>query len=251
MPAERLSSPYNLTNAPTDPRGGPSPTPALSAPARGGRGAGRARVLPGLPAALRQRRGRELAAPHDYQLLANARSGGCSRGACSCSSWRASTSAAGAMPASATTRRCCGRSLVIVLLTVVGDRGVCVRCTVTRTDTRGGGAAERRGRAVLPALPAVPVRRAHARARDLRAPSAGRVPRRRQGRAQRADRRRRRRRTAGAARDRAQPWARPAAGGLPRRRSAQARAAHRRRAGARQHRRGPAARARARPSRTK
>ena len=48
-------APYNLHNAPTDPLGGPSPPPSLAAAARGGRGAGRARVLPRLPAALRQR----------------------------------------------------------------------------------------------------------------------------------------------------------------------------------------------------
>ena len=38
----------------------------------------------------------------------------------SCSCWRASTSAAGATPASATTRRSCARSSLIVLLSVVG-----------------------------------------------------------------------------------------------------------------------------------
>ena len=46
---------YNLHNAPTDPLGGPSPPPSLAAAARSGRGAGRARVLPRLPAALQQR----------------------------------------------------------------------------------------------------------------------------------------------------------------------------------------------------
>src|SRR3984957_18042668 len=39
-------------HAPTDPLGGPSPPPSFPATARGGRGAGRIRVLPRLPAAL-------------------------------------------------------------------------------------------------------------------------------------------------------------------------------------------------------
>ena len=110
-PAERLSSPYNRANAPTDPRGGPSHTPALPAPARGGWGAGRARLLPRVRAALRQRRQRRLApAARLRAAAANGRSGGCWGGAWSCSSWRGSTSAAGATPGSATTRRSCGRS---------------------------------------------------------------------------------------------------------------------------------------------
>ncbi len=54
--------PYNPENAPTDPLGGPSPPPALAAPAGGGRGAGRDRVLPRLSAALRQRAHRLLLA---------------------------------------------------------------------------------------------------------------------------------------------------------------------------------------------
>ena len=110
-PAGRLSSPYNRANAPTDPRGGPSHSPALPAPARGGRGAGRARLLPRVRAALRQRRQRRLApAARLSSCCSNGRSGGCWRGAWSCSCWRGSTSAAGATPGSATTRRSCGRS---------------------------------------------------------------------------------------------------------------------------------------------
>ena len=48
-------------DAPTDPFGGPAPPPPFAAPGRGRRGAGRARVLAGLPAALRRPRGRPAA----------------------------------------------------------------------------------------------------------------------------------------------------------------------------------------------
>ena len=67
--------PYNPRNAPTDPFGGPPPAPSLGAPAGGGRGAGRARLLPGVPAALQQR-----AEQGYYALLRNGRSGGCCSG---------------------------------------------------------------------------------------------------------------------------------------------------------------------------
>src|ERR1700681_4219645 len=46
---------YNRCDAPPDPLGGPSPAPPLSVPARRRWGAGCARLLPRLPAALRQR----------------------------------------------------------------------------------------------------------------------------------------------------------------------------------------------------
>src|ERR1035441_28826 len=65
--------PYNLHNAPTDPLGGPTPPPSLAAAARSGRGAGRARVLPRLPAALRAWPDRLLRAPARTNPLVGAR----------------------------------------------------------------------------------------------------------------------------------------------------------------------------------
>ena len=100
----------------------------------------------------------------------------------------------------------------------------------------GGAAAERGDRPVRAADARVPGRREGDRTQCLRAPPAGCLPRRAQGRAPRADRRRRRRRAPRSTRDHAQPRARAHAGRLPRRRSRQAAPAHRRRVGARQHR---------------
>ena len=102
-------------NAPTDPLGGPSPPPPLAAAARRRRGAGRARVLPRLPAALRQRPDRPLRAPARTHDLVGARRAACS---CSCCSrvyqrrWRY----AGQRDYEAVVRAV----VVIVLLTVVG-----------------------------------------------------------------------------------------------------------------------------------
>ena len=101
---EVASGPYNPCNAPTDPLGGPSAPPPLAAAAGSGRGAGRARVLPRLPAALQQRPAALLRAPARstiWWVLARQPAGA--------GALRASTSAAGATPASATTRRSCGR----------------------------------------------------------------------------------------------------------------------------------------------
>ncbi len=101
----RALAAYNLHNAPTDPLGGlPAPS-SLAAPARGGRGAGRARVLPRLPAALQQRPAEALrrAALGDDLV-------GASPAAFPCWSSPASTSAAGATPDSATTRPSCAPS---------------------------------------------------------------------------------------------------------------------------------------------
>ena len=194
-PATVALGPYNLHNAPTDPLGGPPAPPSLAAAARGGRGAGRARVLPRLPAALQQRPARATT-----RSCAKRRSGGCSPAACRCSSCRASTSAAGATPASATTRRSCARSLVIVLLTVVGDRDAAARVhRYVRHHAARVAVVLPNGVIVLFALLALVflVGVARDRPQRLRAPPAGRLPRRAQGRAHRPDRRRRRGRADG------------------------------------------------------
>ena len=148
-----------------------------------------------------------------------------------CSCWRAVYQRRWRYSASATTRRSRARWSAIVLLTVVGGRGRSARCRPL-PQHRTAAVGLPNGVIVLFVLLALVFlrRRARARAQRLRAPAAGGVPRRAQGRAQRADRRRRRRRAAGAARDRAQPRARPDAGRLRRRRPAQARPADRRRA---------------------
>ena len=228
---------YNLSNAPTDPLGGPSPPPPLAAPARGGRGAGRARVLPRLPAALRQRArpastrscakrtiwwvlrrqpagARALARlPAPLALRGPARlRGGRARGGRD----RAADASSAIEVLRPVHRYPHGNTVAVVL-----PNGVIVLFALLSL--------------------AVPGRRARARAQRVRAPPAGGLSRCAQGRAHRADRRRRRRRAAGAARDHAQPRARAGAGRLPRRRPAQARPADRRRARARQHRRRPAA----------
>ena len=107
--AEATESPlaaYNPHNAPTDPLGGPTPPPSLAAAARSGRGAGRARVLPRLPAALRQRPAQALRAAARRRRIWWVLGGKPARAGRS----PASTSAAGATPASATTRRSCGPS---------------------------------------------------------------------------------------------------------------------------------------------
>ncbi len=91
--------------------------------------------------------------------------------------------------------------LAIVLLSVVAVAVLRPGAPLLSPSRGRDRLAKRRGGAVLPAVPAVSVRRADARPRLLRAPSAGGLPGRTQGRAQRPDRRRRRRRAAGAARD--------------------------------------------------
>ena len=227
--ARRPNPPYNPDDAPTDPLGGLPAAPPLAAAARGGRGAGRARVLPRLPAALR--RGPDApdatSSCSSDDLVGRARQ----RSSCSCCSrvyqrrWRYVGPArlrGGRARRSSSTRR-------------AGRRASRCSSPVTRRrrpPATSRSAAERRDRAVLPAplvfVGGARVRRAAVYERPLAGASA-----RARKRAPRADRRRRRGRAAGAARDPAQPRARPAPGRLRRRRPAQARPAHRRRARAR------------------
>ncbi len=173
--------PYNHHNAPTDPLGGPTPPPSRAAAAGSGRGAGRARVLPRLPAALRQR-----TAAAVRRAARQRRSGGCSAGSLPLlvlarvyqRRWRY----AGQRDYEAVVRAV----VAIVLLTRRRDRGA-APCAQLSAGVRGrrlhappqhrrGRAAQRRDRAVRAALAGVPRRRACARAQRLRATSAGCLP---------------------------------------------------------------------------
>ena len=175
----RRTSPRALTicsNAPTDPLGGPPPPPPLAAAARSGRGAGRARVLPRLPAALQQRARRAT-----------------TRSLREATIWWVLV---GSLPVLVLSRvyqrrwRYAGqRDYEAIVRAVVGDRAADGRrdrgAAPGRTATRHG---EHRARSVLPngvivlfallALVFLVGVRAVARER-LRAPPAGGVPRRR------------------------------------------------------------------------
>ena len=217
---------------------GPHPfPPAHAAPDRRGRGAGRARVLPRLPAALRRGAHAPLhAAAGAHDLVGGARR-------------RAGAGASARVPAQLELRRAAR---------LRGDPARGDRDRAAGGRRRGGGAAgadplwplprrssggrehggpaARGDRALLPARAERAGRPAGAGPRVARTAPAGRLPRRARGRAGRSDRRRRRRRATGAARDRAQPRAGAGPRRLPRRRPAQARHADRRGEGAGQHR---------------
>ena len=204
-------------------RGLPDPPPR-AAPGGAGRGAGRAGLLPRLPAALRRGRPRR-----------------CTR-TCSSARWRSRSSAALVVFAlfglyrhwmrySSQREYLADRAgaCVVATLALVGYVAVVQpRLMLTRhAASSSARRPDRRARALRPAdARASSAARASLVAPRLRAPAARlpAAPRRALG----ADRRRRRRRPAAAARDPAQPGPRLPPGRLRRRRPAQAGRAHRR-----------------------